>query len=300
MVESMMVRLPDGRTIEGSVDEILRFLNSFRGGLPVISGDLSEFMLWLRGRGVSVRTIHDYVNALRKFVGRRIDEVEPSSNVQVKAVRNYARFLWEKGFISYDEYMRLRSRFRIRKNSGQRYYSIDAETIVRATYRRGITGLLLRILYYSGVRVSEAIKLLEDWDPGSEVLLPGGFISSRLVCFEKGFCRYYLGWRRGHKNCEWIYFPRFLLEEIKGNASRTISYNYVRALSNKLGFPVKLYRKHFYNICIKTTGRPDICEFIESRTGGVGREHYMLVLEFADKLYPMVLDELEKLRNRYA
>jgi len=47
------------------------------------------------------------------------------------------------------------------------------------------------------LRLSHALHLIENYNPGEIVEIPGvGLETTRLVCFkDKGFCRYYVGLR---------------------------------------------------------------------------------------------------------
>lgn len=55
--------------------------------------------------------------------------------------------------------------------------------------------LVYELMLETGARYTHVLKMLEKWNPGETVDVPGvGLVTRRLVCFEdKGFRRYYMG-----------------------------------------------------------------------------------------------------------
>ncbi|MCC6054211.1 MAG: integrase, partial [Thermosphaera sp.] len=68
--------------------------------------------------------------------------------------------------------------------------------------------LVYRLMLEGGLRLSHAIYIVENYNPGEVVEISGLEVDTpRLVCFhDKGFCRYYVGVRETAKPCEWVYF----------------------------------------------------------------------------------------------
>jgi len=152
------------------------------------------------------------------------------------------------------------------------------------------------IMYYSGIRLEHVVKLVETYNPDEiayvEML---DDYTSRLVCF-KNFCRYYLGYKGG-KPCEWIYFPRELLnllEKYRGTKrNRAVVSKY--ALRKDLLRP-KYLRKLHWRIGKKAIRDKDVLRFIQSRFGElkISEEKYGDLLTEADSEYPKLMEMLKR------
>ena len=67
------------------------------------------------------------------------------------------------------------------------------------------------VMYYSSIRLEHVVKLVETYSPDEIVHVEMMYdYSAKLVRFDE-FCRYYLEYRGG-KPCDWIYFPKELVE----------------------------------------------------------------------------------------
>jgi len=159
--------------------------------------------------------------------------------------------------------------------------------------------LVYKLMLEGGLRLSHAIYIVENYNPGEVVEINGlGVDTPRLVCFhDKGFCRYYVGVREVAKPCEWAYFSletRRLLEEYAGS---TMNRNSVRkyASRNKLLLP-KYMRKAAWRIMVRVMPR-EVARFIQSRLGElkISEARYEDLLGEADNHYPRYLEELNKL-----
>ena len=153
------------------------------------------------------------------------------------------------------------------------------------------------LMYYGGVRVRHAVRLIESFRPEEEVFIEMlGDYAQRLTCYDS-FCRYYLG-VKGGKPCEWVYFPKELLkllnkyEGIKRDEKAITRH----AIRHNLLRP-KYLRKINWRYCVKTIKDKDVCRFIQSRLGElkVSETRYGDLLEEADQEYPKLVDMLNSL-----
>ncbi|MEM2234503.1 MAG: hypothetical protein QW224_02040 [Desulfurococcaceae archaeon] len=100
--------------------------------------------------------------------------------------------------------------------TGVRVFEIDLELFEKTLrYLRERHDLYYLLMYCSGTRLEHVVKLVATFKPKEITYVPMlDKESPRLACFENGgFCRYYLG-LTGGKPCEWVYFPRELLDSL--------------------------------------------------------------------------------------
>ncbi len=207
----------------------------------------------------------------------------------LKASRKFIHFLYEIGELSKDEKERWLTLLRRPqpKNFSKRVEIDWVETV--KTLREILSKeprenqILLLILYYSGVRVEEAVKLFNEYDP------------SNWYQVTSSYGRYWLGWIRGRKRCDWIYLPstvKNMLEETR----KHVNYNTFRSRFIHLyGFALSKMRKLLYQVCRQLMDK-DICNFYESRIGelSVSELSYDNLLRRADRNYPLLLNTLQQ------
>jgi len=243
----------------------------------------------LKDRQIDERTARDYMNYLKKLAGKVIDYnlyLEIVDNKwKVKLVRIYLDYLFKTNKISWEEKERLKSIFKVKKNndSGDEY-KIDAENLVEraVTMREGLYRLILELLLYSGARLSEAVKMLREWD------------ESRLECFGE-ICRYRLRWLRGRKRCDYIFFSRRLLDRIMKYVHKIGKYETIRKdIYDEYGIRTKDFRKLHYRLC-RTILDKEICSFYQSRVANldVSDRHYDELLTRATESYHSVVKKIE-------
>ncbi|MEM1961795.1 MAG: integrase [Sulfolobales archaeon] len=281
--------------------ELLRSL-----GVTVAGGKRERFIEFnemfmeylIKDRGQQEKTAKCYMNYLRRLDGKPLTygtflEIS-GSRWMVKCVRLYIDFLEKSGEISEDEAERLRKIFKIRSGAKIiKKYHIEYSKIIEVLERVEVGTLywlVLRVLYFSGARLSEVVKMIQDFD------------ERELTCFQdRGFCRYYLVWSRGKKRCEWIYFPATLTEYLKMWRGKIGKYDTVRdTLYDYYGVKVKDFRKLFYRVCRDVGVEGAICDFYQSRISGlsIGDLHYDDIVTRADKQYTELAARLSKLLER--
>jgi len=253
----------------------------------------SQFEEYLRkDRGLNERTIRDYLNYLKKLENEVLEYSLylkiANHRWMVKAVRLYIDYLYRTERITAEEYQRLRSIFKVKQRRSVNPAKIDEEELILVFFHENLhlhEKLLFEILMFSGIRFSEGVKLINE------------FNESKLECFNE-FCRYAMFWQRGRKRCDWIYLPKNLVEELRkqkgiftGKNLRTIYRN----LKRKFGVDVKNYRKMFYRLCRETTEK-EICDFYQSRISNltIGDIHYDNLLTRADKDYSKIVDRIKQ------
>jgi len=156
--------------------------------------------------------------------------------------------------------------------------------------------LVYKLMLEGGLRLSHAIYIVENYNPGEVVEISGlGVDTPRLVCFhDKGFCRYYVGVRETAKPCEWAYFSTGTLRLLEKYAGSTVGrvplQKYVKRRSLLLP---KYVRKAAWRLMIRAMPR-EVARFIQSRFGElkISEARYEDLLGEADEHYPRYLAEL--------
>ena len=246
-----------------------------------------------KDRDLAERTVRDYMNYLRKLNGKTINYdlyLEISGNKwMIKCIRLYLDYLYKRNEISWEELQKLKSIFKVKKRSNISNHKINEEELVITLYDERLKEpelLVFELLLYSGVRFSETIKLINEFD------------ESKLECFEQ-HCRYGLFWTRGRKRCDWVFIPRDLIEKLrkyKGRYRGRKFHSLTRYFEKKYKVNVKLFRKMFYRVCRQVSDK-EVCDFIESRISklSIGDLHYDDLLSRADRDYPQVIKRIKNL-----
>jgi len=246
-----------------------------------------------KDRQLDKRTITDYMRYLKKLDNKVINYdlyLEISNNKWlVKTIRLYLDYLYKRGEISWEDYQKMKSIFKVKKNNGFNNHKVDPEDLVEVLYDERLKEpelLVFELLLYSGIRFSEVIKLVNE------------FNESRLECFD-GFCRYSMFWIRGRKRCDYVYLPVKLVRKLrqwKGYYRGRKVHSISRYFEKKYKVDLKLFRKLFYRICRQTCEK-EICDFIQSRISklSIGDIHYDDLLSRADKEYPGIVRKIDEL-----
>jgi len=156
--------------------------------------------------------------------------------------------------------------------------------------------LVYRLMLEGGLRLSHALRLIENYNPREIVEIPGvGLETTRLVCFEdRGFCRYYVGVRGLQKPCEWAYFSLETWRVLEEYAGRIIDRNSIRKYARRNSLVLLKYmRKVAWRLMIRAMPR-EVARFIQSRFGElkISETRYENLLEEADLYYTRYLELL--------
>lgn len=146
----------------------------------------------------------------------------------VKTLRHEVDFCFEMKLLSFEDWYRLKHMLRVPSGSKD-FVVVDSVVLPK----RGLVSIVYRLLAFSGYRLEEAAKVINEFD------------ERRLVCLD-GFCRYGLFWRRGFKRCDYVYAPASLWLEVR-SLKRLVSTKSISAYARKRGLTrPKTLRKFFY------------------------------------------------------
>jgi len=261
-----------------------------------------------RRRVVSPGTLSYYRNLFKRFLeGKTLSEelVEYVVNHENKWLRNvfrhYVQYLYYSRRIPPETYGWLMEVVPSRSYKlDVRSYPISLEDLAKTmnTLRESheLYYLVYRLMLEGGLRLSHAIYIVENYNPGEVVEINGlGVDTPRLVCFhDKGFCRYYVGVRETAKPCEWAYFSTNTLRLLEEYAGTTVGRVPLQKYVKRRGLLLPKYvRKAAWRLMIRAMPR-EVARFIQSRFGElkISEARYEDLLGEADEHYPKYLAEL--------
>ncbi|ABV26200.1 integrase [Sulfolobus spindle-shaped virus 4] len=218
----------------------------------ISASDLLKFELALRSKNISEETIKKYISCIKQ--GRK------ESNNCIKAWRNFYRLVLNRD---------PPESLKIKKTKPDLRVPTLEEVkrtleVVKSNYS---LYLLYRLLLESGSRESEALKVLNDYNPQNEMQ-------------EVGFSIYILNWTRGQKKSFYL-FHVTELKQIK------ISKAYIDKYVKKLSLvPPKYIRKFVATQMLSLSIPSEVVNFIQGRTPSeVLTKHYLDLLTLAKKEY---------------
>ena len=257
--------------------------------LPRISKYQSELKKWMAQKEFSDSYKTEIKTYLKPLENRDISSItelreivaSSSSSMILTVTRAYINFLLENEIISEETAVYFRKALPSRKTNVDGYVPTDQD--VKNAYqkiRKEKDRILFQILAFSGIRTTELVKMLREFDP------------SRLID-DKEISKYPLNYNRGNKRSQYVYMPteiavklhRFYIHE------DTVSSN----LRN-YGIAPKYLRKWFYNFLIMNNVPESVADFIEGRAPeSVGSMHYLSRVKQADYWYGYVISSLKTL-----
>jgi intergrase/recombinase len=261
-----------------------------------------------RGKVTSPETLAYYRSLFERYLEGKalsqglIDYVINHSNRWLRNVfRHYVQYLYYTRKISPETYGWMMEVVPSRGyKMDVRTYPINvqdvAKTLTHLESNHELYYVVYRLMLEGGLRLSHALTLIRSFNPDEVVEVNGLDVDTkRLVCFQdRGFCRYYLGVRRGVKPCEWAYFSTETLEMLKKCAGRRVGRYAIRKYCRRNGLPASKYmRKVAWRLMIQVMPR-EVARFIQSRFGElkISEARYEDLLGEADEYYPRYLERL--------
>ena len=234
------------------------YVETFVNNSEITANNIMKFEIALKDKNISKDTIRKYINCIKQN--------KKDSNNCIKAWRNFYKLVLNR---DPPETLKIK-----KTKADLRIPSLDEirQTLERAKQYPNLY-LLYSLLLESGIRESEALKILNDYD------------STRDRC-ENGICAYEINWVRGQKGS----FYAFHLTQLR---RVKVSKSYIDKYTKKLGLvPPKYFRK-FVATKMAELGIPlDIIDFIQGRKPtrvltqhyvslfGIAKEHYRKYAEW--------------------
>ncbi|HLH86784.1 MAG TPA: integrase [Thermoplasmataceae archaeon] len=256
--------------------------------LPRVSRYKSELKKWMIQKGFSESYKSEITTYLKPLENRDVSSVaelreiiaSSSSNMILTVTRAYINFLLENEIITDDTAIYFRKALPSRKTNVDGYVPADQD--VRNAYqkiKKEKDRILFEILAFSGIRITELVKMLKEFDPTRSIT-------------DKQISKYPLNYSRGNKRSQYVYMPSELATRLhrlyinKDTVSRDL---------RKYGVAPKYLRKWFYNFLIMNNVPESVADFIEGRAPeSVGSMHYLAKVKQADYWYNAILKELDR------
>ncbi|WP_068320675.1 integrase [Pyrococcus kukulkanii] len=253
------------------------------------------FARWLSNR-VTEKTTRDYLSALDKLCGRyelkNLKEIRFAieavgrSEKYVKGLRNFITFLVEEEVLDEQTADLLKKPLKPKKSTPRQVFITDEE--LRKAYFELTrkwdwrTGILLKVLIFSGIRLTQAVNFLNSLDK-----------SQFYVISEKAVRYPALAFSKGHKRAFWIYLPKDFAESLE---RIKISYHEARRRTRLRRVSANTIRKWHYTYLLKLGVPSEVADFIQGRAQkNVGERHYANLTLLADEWYSRVVDSLKKI-----
>jgi intergrase/recombinase len=251
-----------------------------------------DFEKWLKSR-ISLETADRYLDILKD-----LDEITPQTLINIyqsrpannvaKAIRNLVNYLIEKEMIDERTADKIKKAVPIKKGKGDKVVPTNEDIREAFEYFKQKLEpeyyLVALVLLYSGARLEQTLRMLQEWDP-------------KYLVFKDGFARYEISHlSQGYKEGFWIYMPDWLAKKLRKMSDLS---KYTKDIINykaKSGRTVsaKYIRKWFNNLLVKLKVDKDIRNFILGRIGeikiSVEADDYLKLLEQADEEYPRILE----------
>ena len=247
--------------------------NDFKKWLSKYSKDYIKTVLSYLDRYLTNRVIRN-----QKDVLELMNSVEVGKRQLCYSLRVFFNFLEELDIIDKEILNKLRKVVKIPRTGSDNYIPSDEEIL--EAYRKiknEETRIIFKLLAFSGIRISEASKLLSEFDK-SKLMINGNI------------AKYPLSMLRGTKNVYYAYMPKNFALELR---KIKITKHAIENRLHRLGLPAKYLRKWNYNFLILNGVPESVADFIQGRASiTVGSMHYLAKVRQADEWYSRIVDKL--------
>jgi len=245
----------------------------------------NDFIKYLKGKNLSHGYLNDLLNAFSKMeikLDKKYLNTMKDRNKQI-VMRHYIEFLKTNDIISEEEANQLKGYLKLKQSKPDNFIPSDEIILnVDNNIKNDRVKIIYKILCYSGLRITEAVKFIREFD------------KTKLIINES-FVRYPLNYNRGKKNSYYVYLPKeFGLSLHKMYIHEDTVTHYI----SKAGLNPKYLRKWFYNFLIFNNVPESVADYIEGRSPlSVGSMHYLGKTKQADYWYDKVVINLNKYFN---
>ena len=257
-----------------------------------------EFIQYLSNR-ISRKTAEDYIKYLDKYFGDALiatpEELKQLLtkadngksgrwNWLVTSIRVLIRFHLENSLITEEFAQKLKKVLRDRPDGVDVRLPSDDQVIKALTSIHREDYLVVGLLcFFSGIRVKEAIKLVNEFDRNK-------------LHYDDNIAYYELGWRRKSKISYYVFMPVELAEKLR---RIKVTYEAVGSYYVKRGLPLKYARKWFINKMIESGVHESVVKFMvgHSLRGDILAMHYINMFHQAKKAYKENIGRLKRAIN---
>ncbi len=251
----------------------------------------SKFVEWLkRERRISDKLIHDYLSAIDRYLPEGITkpkDLDETLNGKPKyyviGVRQFLNYLEDEHEISdLNGYSISRWKLKLKspRSKPREVYLTDDE--IREAFEHiedDQTRLVFKLITYSGIRLSHAIRMMRSFNP-KNIVVKGDVAYYPISEIVEGTKRGYIA-----------LFPSRFVDELK---SVEITFNY-HTIQKRIRFgrvSANTIRKWHLNLMAECDVRESVAEFIQGRKSlPIGTIHYLKAKERAIKEYAKIVDK---------
>ncbi len=250
--------------------------------LPPALKHYKELKKWMEQKGFSSGYKSDIMRYLKPIEKKEIHQISElreivsssSSSMVLTVIRAYINFLLDNEIINEETAIYFRKALPTRKTNPDGYVPADMD--VKRAYESIANEkdrLMFKILAFSGIRVTELVKMLREFD------------KSKLIT-EGKISKYPLNYNRGNKRSQYVYMPTGLAIKLH---RFYIHKDTVSTSLRKYGIAPKYLRKWFYNFLIINNVPESVADFIEGRAPeSVGSMHYLAKVKQSDYWYDKI------------
>lgn len=251
-----------------------------------------DFKTWLRANKAEKRYIESLESYLTKYfkglilstpqnVVEYVSRMKTTSKYPILALRLYIKYLEETDQITVEHSQHMKKVLKGKKSNPDNHVPTNDE--VRRAYNKLTEEkdrVLFQILTFSGIRVTELVKMLKEFDP-------------KNITTNEKFVRYSLNFRRGQKNSYFVYMPIELSSKIH-RYYKIDNKALTKLFGRRTGLTPKYLRKWFHNTVMMNGIPESVADFFEGRSPTtVGSANYMEKTRQADHWYEKTVDVLK-------
>ena len=254
------------------------------------SANEPAYLRWLNGKRLNKTYRRDLLNYVKNYLTTPINDENELMQILSKnttdglriAIRSFLNFLVESNIMNEDTANRYRKVLKNRHKVNPDNFVPDDSQVVGAFKR--LTSererVVFKILAHSGIRQTEVMKMLNEWD------------TSRLIV-NNTIAKYSLNWTRGQKKIFYVYLPKdFALNLHRFYSTRKM----IDVIGKKGGLNLKYLRKWQYNTLIMNNTPEGVADYIQGRSAeSVGSMHYLAKAKQADFWYEKITEKLTSL-----
>ena len=234
----------------------------------------ADFEKWLYNR-ISKQTAESYIRYLDRYLKGTIiedteDLIEISHAVYVgwnwyaKGTRNVINYFTEKRLISKEWSIELKETLKIKKDGTDTFVPKDemVRSVIAKCNNENMK-LLMKLIYFSGIRITEAVKILNEFD-------------ETKVHYEEEVAYYDLDWERGNKKAFKAFMPAMFAQKLK---KTKIAEDSAKKYIREKGLPLKYGRNFFIDKCVKAKIQESLIKYMIGHSDGS-----VLMTNYLDKL----------------
>ncbi|MEL4306460.1 integrase, partial [Methanococcoides cohabitans] len=222
-----------------------------------------DFGKWLFNR-IGEPTAKSYISYLDRYlIGIVIEDVDDlikiSSTVHkgwnpyAKSVRNLINYHLEKRLISNSGAIELKNHLKLKKTGTDTFVPSDeaVKSVLNECTNEQIK-ILMQLIYYSGIRITEAVKIVTEFD-------------SKNLHFFDDVAYYDIDWERGTKKAFKAFMPSNFAKKL---TKMNLDKDYARKYIGIKGLPLKYGRNFFIDKCVKVGIQESLIKYMIGHSDG--------------------------------